>query len=516
MSSLRRFRAGSLPWLLVHEIRLFFYELGGTKTTQQKIQRGLGKRSLIFMLLVGLLMHIPAWFLVPKLSPFLHTPPKSLLIGCTLALLLFFSWMLSAALTRSVSALFERGDMDLLLSSPLPSHTIFSARLAAVVIGTTSLFLIFLSPFAHIGLLFGEWRWLALYPTLLSLTVIASSCAMLLTLALVRLIGVRRTLTTAQVIGALTGAALFLGSQLLGSANEGLRGAIIRTLIGWLQSNPVLSETSWLWLPAKALLGAPFAALGFALLGMIIFYGTVRYTHHFFVTGLQQVRGMSYRSANHPDKPLSIRPFRAGLFRNVLLKEWHLIRRDPQLISQVLLQLLYVLPLFFVIIRDHTNLASAAAMITYIISSLSSSLIWIIVNAEDAHDLLRLAPASHTTIRNAKLFAAISPILLLSLAPAGWIIAHQPLQGTIIVVIWLLAILSAALIQLWHGKPGTRGAFKTRSQGSFLAALLNLTCSLCWVGTVFVTGRFSWQGMLPLAFALLLLGIAWFTRKQNA
>ncbi|MCH5861862.1 hypothetical protein MMA63_24030, partial [Salmonella enterica] len=80
------------------------------------------------------------------------------------------------------------------------------------------------------------------------------------------------------------------------------------------------------------------------------------------------------------------------------------------------------------------------------------------------------------TIRNAKLFAAISPILLLSLAPAGWIIAHQPLQGTIIVVIWLLAILSAALIQLWHGKPGTRGAFKTRSQGSFLAALLNLTC----------------------------------------
>lgn len=60
MSRLRHFRAGSLPWLLAHEIRLFFYELGGIQHTQHKIQRGLAKRSLIVMLVVGLLMHIPA------------------------------------------------------------------------------------------------------------------------------------------------------------------------------------------------------------------------------------------------------------------------------------------------------------------------------------------------------------------------------------------------------------------------------------------------------------------------
>lgn len=424
--------------------------------------------------------------------------------------------MLSTALSRSVSALFERGDMDLLLSSPLPSQTIFAARLAAVLIGTVWLFLIFLSPFAHIGLLLGAWHWLGIYPTLIALASLASSCAMLLTLALVRFIGVRRTLTTAQVIGALTGAALFLGSQLFGNVSEGLRATIIRTLTGWLQDNPILNDTSWLWLPAKALLGAPFAALGFALVGLIIFYGTVRLTHHFFVTGLQQVNGLSHRSANNPAKPQLIRPFRAGLFRNVLLKEWRLIRRDPQLISQVLLQLLYMLPLFFVIIRDHTNLASVAAMITFIISSLSTSLIWIIINAEDAHDLLRLAPASYRTIRNAKLFAAISPILLLSLIAAGWIIAYQALQGVIIAVIWLLAILSAALIQLWHGKPGVRGAFKTRGQGNLLATLLDTICALCWAATVFIAGRFSWWGTLPMAFALTLLGIAWFTRKQDA
>lgn len=520
MSSLRHFRAGSLPWLLAHEIRLFFYELGGTITTQQKIQRGLGKRSLIFMLLVGLLMHIPAWFFVPKLSPLLYDPPKSLLIGCTLVLLLFFSWMLSAALNRSVHALFERGDIDLLLSSPLPSYTIFSARLAAVMTGTTSLFLIFLSPFAHIGLLLGEWRWLALYPTLLSLAMIASSCAMLLTLALVRLIGVRRTLTTAQVIGALTGAALFIVSQLFGNVSTSFRNRIVQTMTRWSQDNALFDDTSWLWLPAKALLGAPLASFGFVLLGLIVFYCTVRYTHHFFVTGLQQVSGMSHQSAKSASvgksQQVSARKFQTGLIKNVLIKEWRLIRRDPQLISQVLLQLLYMLPLFFVIVRRDVQLASVAAMIAFIASSLSSSLIWIIVSGEDAQDLLRAAPASYKTIRNAKLAAAIFPVALLIALPALWIVTNQPVQGAFIIAVWLLAICSAALIQLWHSKPAARSAFKQRGQGNLIGVFLDLICSLSWGATIFVGAKFGWWACAPLMLALLTLAIAWISRKQDA
>jgi ABC-2 type transport system permease protein len=516
MSSLRRFRAGSLIWLLAHEIRLFFYDMGGTKTSQQKIKRGIGKRRLIFMLAVALLMHIPAWFLVPKLSPFLHAPPRLLVVASSLVLLLCFSWMLSAALTRSVSALFERGDMDLLLSSPLPSYTIFSARLAAVALDTSSLLLIVLSPFAHIGLLFGEWRWLGIYPTLISLAMIASSCAMLLTLALVRLIGVRRTLTTAQVIGALTGAALFLGSQLFVNAGDGIRGKIIQTLTLWLQDNALFDTASWLWLPAKALLGSPLALLGFALLGLIVFYCTVRYTHHFFVTGLQQVSGMSHQASTQVAKLVSAKKFQSGLVKNVLVKEWRLIRRDPQLISQVLLQLLYMLPMLFIVLRNNHQLPIIAAMICFITSSLSSSLIWIIISGEDAPDLLHAAPAPYHTIRNVKLAAATIPILLLIFFPAFWITIQNPAQGILLIVVWLLAILSSALIQLWHSKPTKRSAFKQRGQGNLLAAMIEFICALGWAATIFFSATSGWWGCAPLAVAILALGIAWISRKQDA
>jgi hypothetical protein len=45
------------------------------------------------------------------------------------------TFMLSSALKSSVLALFERGDLDLLLSSPLPSRSIFTVRLLGVAAG---------------------------------------------------------------------------------------------------------------------------------------------------------------------------------------------------------------------------------------------------------------------------------------------------------------------------------------------------------------------------------------------
>ena len=83
--------------------------------------------------------------------------------------------------------------------SPLPSRSIFAVRLGVVVAGTAALYLFFLTPFAHAGALLGHVRWLAVYPVLLGCATLIACAAMLLTLALVRVLGARKTRVVAQI-----------------------------------------------------------------------------------------------------------------------------------------------------------------------------------------------------------------------------------------------------------------------------------------------------------------------------
>ena len=64
--------------------------------------------------------------------------------------------------------------------------------------------------------------------------------------------------------------------------------------------------------------------------------------------------------------------FGRSLTRVVIVKEWRLIARDPQLISQVLLQLLYMLPLcFLLLMRGGAQLPGIGASLTFLCGSLT-------------------------------------------------------------------------------------------------------------------------------------------------
>jgi ABC-2 type transport system permease protein len=104
-------------------------------------------------------------------------------------------------------AFFERGDLDLLLSSPLPSRRVLTVR--AVGIATTpflwfaAILTIVILPLAAVG----EVRWLAVYPMLAAIALLASATGVSLAMALFRLLGARRTRTVGQLIAAFIGAA---------------------------------------------------------------------------------------------------------------------------------------------------------------------------------------------------------------------------------------------------------------------------------------------------------------------
>ena len=478
-------RPGSAFWLLRHELRLFWRSLlagGKTDGSLYSAWRAVGWGVLLWL---GL--HVGVFFLLRATGAASGAPPRVLVIAAGAILLATFLFMLSSALKASVEALFDRGDMDLLLSSPLPSRSIFSVKLGGIVAGVSALYLFFLAPFAHVGLVLGQYRWLSLYPVLIAMAAVAASLAMLLTLASVRLLGARRTRVVAQVLGALAGALLFLLSQAGHFVSRSDGAADPSPLEKMMNAGGSIDPGSALWLPARAAVGEPVAVALVALAGLFAAWGTVGLTHRFFVHGLQQAAS-SGRAARHAG---AIRyRFERSLFQNIVIKEWRLIWRDPHLISQVLLQLLYLLPLCFLIFtKNASQITATGAGLTMLCGSLSAALAWIILLAEDASDLLQTSPAKASTIRMAKLAAAVTPVLGLVAAPVLWVALRAPLAGALTVLTVIGATVSASLITLWTGQPTTRSEFKTRGKRNIGARLLEVCNLLAWAGLAWLLMR---------------------------
>ncbi|RYE98319.1 MAG: hypothetical protein EOO78_16880, partial [Oxalobacteraceae bacterium] len=110
---------GSTLWLLGHELRLAWYNsaVSGGK-------RRPGILSILVWIAGWSVMHGVAFALLHALG---RNPVDPALLGILagVVLLVLSTFMLSNALKASTLALFERGDLDLLLSSPLPSRSIF-------------------------------------------------------------------------------------------------------------------------------------------------------------------------------------------------------------------------------------------------------------------------------------------------------------------------------------------------------------------------------------------------------
>ncbi|MGF6274424.1 ABC-2 type transport system permease protein [Massilia sp. UYP11] len=511
---------GGVGWLLRHELRLAWFNAAGGKKDAGK--RRPGNAAIGLALFGWAALHLLAWVGVRALAGVAGDDPR-ILLAISAALAGGATFMLSSAIKSCVLVLFERSDLDLLLSSPLPSHSIFAVRLAGVAASTAAVYLFFLAPFAHAGLLQGQWRWLGIYPGVISVAVLCSCAAMLLTLGLVRMFGARRTRVVAQVIGALAGALLVIASQLHALSSRDSQGRARQVLDGLLRQDGMSEHP--LLLPARAMLGEPLPMLLLATLAAVVFALTARRTHRFFARGLQLAASAAHAGAAPTALlPRSLR-FGRSLFYTVVVKEWRLIVRDPHLLSQVLLQLLFLLPLLFLIFqRADVQVQALGAGLTMLCGSLTGALAWIALSAEDAPDLLLASPASLSTVRRAKLAAAVMPVLALVAVPLLWLTVRTPAAGLAVGFTVCGAVLGAGLIVFWCGRPGVRSNFKGRGKGGIVMNMLELFNNLAW-------GALGWflagATRAPLsdvsalavvgsgALAVVVLGAAWLLKVKR-
>ena len=455
---------GSLPWLLRHELRLAWR---GTRTRRVWVQVAIFGA-------IWIACHFWVWGILALAARLAELPP-TLFVQFGVAAWFIFTLMLAQAINRSVAALFERGDLDLVLASPLPPRNVFVARGLGVAIAAVALYAWLITPFANVGAITGQAQLLAIYPALAALALLAAATGIALTLVLVRVLGARRSRTVAQLLGAFVGAAIFLGLQFNNLVSPE-RAARWRAALDRGGDGTPLDRDALVWLPLNAMLGQPTALLVLTTIGVAAFAAVVTRLAHRFVAGTQEstTTPLRRRTAAAP------RRFREGLWGNVLVKEWKLIGRDPQLIANTLLQSLYMLPIALAWIHDESPQIALAPTMVLLAAMLASGLVWLTVAAEDAPELLASAPVERGALRRVKLVAGLAPVWLIVLPLALFLAASSAAAAAIFTACALGATVSAGSIHLLLPRPGRRRDLRRRSQGNLLGSVLELMTATAW------------------------------------
>jgi ABC-2 type transport system permease protein len=233
-----------------------------------------------------------------------------------------------------------------------------------------------------------------------------------------------------------------------------------------LASEPILAIApdagSIVWWPARAMLGdgLPLAALfgaGLLLLGAAIVMVSPRFA--------DCATAAAGATSDRRTRPIS-NFRRASAIETLRRKEWALLRRDPWLVSQTLMQMLYLLPPAFLLWRSFESGSASVALLVPVLvmaaGQLAGGLAWLAISGEDAPDLIATAPLTPRHIVRAKIEAVMGCIALVF---APFVVPLALIDGAAAIVAALgitAAAASATAIQLCFRAQAKRSQFRRR------------------------------------------------------
>jgi ABC-2 type transport system permease protein len=481
--------------LLRHDITLSWRRLCAFLRAKTNA-RGL----LIVGAIVGLL-HLVSW---PFAASLVDWAERDGMIYLTApGVIIILPWLFSQGLTGATRALYSRGDLDLLFSAPLPPNTILASRALAVAIESFGAVGLFLLPIADDAALQGGARWLAIAPALCATVLLTTGLALAVTLGLFHLLGPRRTRSVGQVLATLVGAWFVICAQIFNFLPADWRAAL-RAQMEHPAAGSLFDPTTLLWLPARAATGEFLALAVWTVLGGAIFGLSIRLLGRAFARGALSAAGEARTSVAGRDK--TFRCARAGALRR---KEWRLLARDPYLVSQVLLQSLYTLPIALVIWKALGGSGAIAVTVSpafvAIAAQLSAALAFLAASSEEASDFVATAPVAPNEILRRKLEAVAAPVALFLAAPLAALLWADVTVGAITIIFAALASASTAALNFWKPLQNRRGdLIKTHAQNK-LVGLVEHGLALCWAIAALLACLHQWEAVLPVAAALVLL-----------
>ena len=503
----------SLAWFAQHEFGLFWRDFIGMMTAGRR-RRGIVLT--VVLVVVAAVLHLLAQGLV---GPWLKAGAgldKATLVLLTGGGLLFWSVMLSQALESVTRAYYARSDLDLILSSPASSRRLFAVRTLAIALSTMLLSGLLAAPLVDMLAINGGVHWLAAYGVLAAFSGLATAIGVGITLALFALVGARRTRLIAQIVAAVIGAGFIIGIQAAAILSYGTlnRFAVLQSS-DLVTRAPDLSNP--LWVPARAAMGdlgdlAIVLVIGLGALALAVILSAASFSRHAVAAAGVSRIGVRERE----DAPA----FRAVSQKQALRqKEWMLLRRDPWLLSQTLMQVLYLLPPALLLWINFGKSTGAAVVVVPVLvmaaGQLAGGLAWLALSGEDAHDLVVTAPLAPGAVLSAKI-QAIGVVIALIVAPLLLLIGILSISAAAIAALGIaLSAASATAIQMWFRAQARRSMFRRRQVSSRAATLSEAFASIMWAGAAAVLAAGTpILALFPAALALLVLLLAWAIRPR--
>ncbi len=164
-----------------------------------------------------------------------------------------------------------------------------------------------------------------------------------------------------------------------------------------------------------------------------------------------------------------------------------LLGRDPWLVSQSLMQLLYLVPPAVLLWRSFNDSTVAIMLITPVIvmaaGQLAGGLGWLTISGEDAPDLVTAAPLPPSRLIRAKIEVVLLVIGVLCAPLVLALMFASPEQAAVTAVGVLVSAASATAIQLWFRVQARRSQFRRRQTSSRLATFAEAFSSIGWAAT---------------------------------
>ena len=391
-----------------------------------------------------------------------------------------FTFNLSSSMTASQRILYESGDLELLLTSPIPPRHVMLSKLSSIVVSTIVLDAAFIFPLLIPIALLVHPQLLGIVGLTCAVAIFSTCMGLGLSILIMRISGPRAARKLIQIFAAIMGAALFIISQLaayMGNGDE--KGTDV--IYNWCLAHGIGTE-GISSLAGKTAFGDPIAFL-ITLSGSLVVLGITAWS-------LQTQFLRSYQSA--AEKPSSSKksftPLRRHFSNNLAFvmsrKEALLLLRDPALIFHMFMRMIYLAPMVYLLARysdsnliSSTKLPGAAFLSVFLSGQLMGEIASLAIHGEDAPDLLATSPHSKKLITRWKLMATFAiglPIMVL--IPLLLTTFSIPVALTALSFTFMSGLL-AATIELKLSKPIAKRKFVTRSSGSWVASILTLLMS---------------------------------------
>jgi ABC-2 type transport system permease protein len=497
--------AAALSWFARHEIRLAWREWLAMMTGARRKR----KRAVIGLLALAAFLHLPAYAVIGRIAGLQAPLDTPALIVVTVTIFLAWALMLSQAIESVTRVFYARADLDLIMSSPVKLTNIFSVRIAAIALSVTGMALLFSSPFVDVLIVGGGARWFSAFGVVIAIGLSAAAVAIAITVLLFHLIGPGRTRLVAQILAAIIGAGFVIALQIAAILSYGTlsRFAVLTSDVAAAYA-PDLGSPVW-W-PARAAIGNG-EVLALLLAASLILLGSVMAIFSPQFAGTVVSASAAATTTRRGSRTTA---FRRGSRQQALRwKEFMLLRRDPWLVSQSLMQLLYLAPPALMLWRSFSESSGAAILIAPVIvmaaGQLAGGLAWLTISGEDAADLVATAPMPPSRVTRAKVEVVLITIAV-TFAPLVAALAFaSPLQAAITAMFVVIATVSAAAIQLWFRVQAKRSQFRRRQTSSRVATFAEAFCSIGWAATAALAISIPLAALISGAMTAAILAGTW-------